>query len=137
MNAAVSVLVVDDHEAFREAARAAIEATPGFAVAGVADSGERALTLVTATCPDMVLMDVRMPGMGGVEAARRLGASHPELLVVLLSTCGSDEAGEATPGPEPVIASKQSFGPAFLRSAWERRPVRRPPVRPTSAEPSR
>src|SRR5439155_9075412 len=83
----MKVVIVDDHAGWRSAARDVIEATPGFAVVGEADCGEVALDVAAATSPDLVLMDVRMPGIGGIAAARRLTQLLPQTRVVLLSTC--------------------------------------------------
>jgi DNA-binding NarL/FixJ family response regulator len=92
----VRVLVVDDHPAFRRAAAAVIDVTPGFQLAGEAESGEAALEAVTSITPELVLMDVNMPGIGGVRAAEILTRDHPGVVVVLVSTdeqatfsCGS------------------------------------------------
>ena len=70
----VGVLTVDDQQVFREVAVAVIEATPGFEPVGQAASGEEALRLLETLRPDLALIDVRMPGMDGVETARRLAA---------------------------------------------------------------
>lgn len=91
MNAAVlpapvTVLLVDDHLPFRVAARALLEAEEGFVVAGEADDGEQAVELARSLRPDLVLMDVRMPGIDGIEATRRILADDPTAFVVLLST---------------------------------------------------
>jgi two-component system invasion response regulator UvrY len=82
---AVRVLTVDDQAVFRDAARDVIEATAGFEALGEADSGAEALTLAQALRPDLVLMDVRMPGMDGIETTRRLRAACPDSVVVLVS----------------------------------------------------
>ncbi len=80
----VRVLVVDDNEGFRESLLALL-ATGDLEVVGEAASGLEALELVERLRPDVVLMDVRMPGIDGIEATRRLKATHPELGVVALS----------------------------------------------------
>ena len=82
---AVRVLTVDDQAIFRGVARAVIDATPSFEAVGEAESGVEALAAVERLAPDVVVLDVRMPGLDGVEVARRLGASHPGTLVVLVS----------------------------------------------------
>jgi DNA-binding NarL/FixJ family response regulator len=82
---AVEVLVVDDQEVFRKVLRDLVAATPGMALAGEADSGEAAVDAVEALSPRMVIMDKRMPGMGGVEATRAITARNPELVVLLVS----------------------------------------------------
>jgi DNA-binding NarL/FixJ family response regulator len=112
-------MTVDDQEVFRKVAREVVEATPGFEPVGEAASGQEAMELVDAAQPQLVLVDVRMPGMDGVETARRLSAAHPELVIVLISledppgAAGTTaEAGAAT------FARKQDFGPALLRDLW-------------------
>src|SRR5687768_5618146 len=81
----VRVLIVDDQDLFRRVARDVIDATPGFEPIGEASSGDECLQAVETLGPDLVLLDVRMPGMNGIEVARRLAATHPELPVVLIS----------------------------------------------------
>src|SRR2546423_2727284 len=81
----VSVLIVDDHDYFRDVLRELVTATPGFAVAAEAASGEEALDATGALSPDLVLMDVRMPGLSGIDAARALIARFPDVLVLLVS----------------------------------------------------
>ena len=72
-SAAVRVLVVDDSLPFRQATRELIHGTEGFECIGDANSGEAAVEQASRLEPDLVLMDVRMPGIGGIEAARRIG----------------------------------------------------------------
>jgi DNA-binding NarL/FixJ family response regulator len=81
----VTVLVVDDHAVFRRAAASLIAATPGFEQVGEAASGPEALELAAGLRPSLVLLDVRMPGMDGLETARRLSSSAPEATIVLTS----------------------------------------------------
>jgi two-component system, NarL family, invasion response regulator UvrY len=80
------VLVVDDHAPFRRAAINVIAAAPGFELAGEAASGEGAVELAAAFDPDIVLLDVNMPGIGGIEAARRIAASHGGDTVIVLAS---------------------------------------------------
>jgi DNA-binding NarL/FixJ family response regulator len=82
----INVLVVDDQTPFRRAARAVIGETPGFDLIAEASSGEEAVAAAAALEPDVVLMDVNMAGIGGVEATRRILAARPETVVVLLSS---------------------------------------------------
>ena len=82
----VGVVTVDDQAVFREVAREVIEATDGFESLGEACSGEDALQLADDVDPDLVLVDVRMPGMNGVETASRLAAAHPTATIVLVSS---------------------------------------------------
>lgn len=118
-DSAVGVLVVDDQAVFRLAAHDVVEATLGFEAVGEASSGEEALGLVHELRPELVLMDVRMPEMDGVETARRIIESWPELVIVLISVDGQDElpAGAETCGAATFVR-KQDFGPATLRTIW-------------------
>jgi CheY-like chemotaxis protein len=88
----VRVLTVDDQAVFREIAREVIEETPGFESVGEAASGQEALAAVARLDPQLVLLDVRMPGLDGIEVARRLRATHPDTLLVLPATVGGDLA---------------------------------------------
>src|SRR5690348_16581357 len=90
----VTVLAVDDQPVFLRAARELIAATPGFSQVGQAASGQEALELAAALHPDLVLVDVRMPGMDGFETAQRLVQSEPGALVVLISL-------DDVPGDQP------------------------------------
>jgi DNA-binding NarL/FixJ family response regulator len=108
-------MTVDDQEVFRSAARAVVEATPGFESAGEPSSGEEALELVGEAKPELVLVDVRMPGLGGVETARELSTRDPDLVVVLVSL----DDPPSSPGAEAIpFVRKQDFGPGLLRSLW-------------------
>jgi two-component system, NarL family, invasion response regulator UvrY len=111
----VRVLTVDDQALFRGIARDVIEATPGFEVAGEAVNGEEALEAVERLAPQLVLLDVRMPDMDGVEVARRLAASHPETVVVLISIGEPVDVPSAAATP---LVRKQDFGPRLLRRLW-------------------
>jgi DNA-binding NarL/FixJ family response regulator len=78
------VVVVDDHQLMLEAVRAAL-AAPDFEIVGEARSGEEALELVEEHNPDLVLLDIRMPGMAGLECLAALRARRPDTMVVVLS----------------------------------------------------
>jgi DNA-binding NarL/FixJ family response regulator len=80
------VLVCDDSPLTREGLRRALSQIPGITRIVVAGSGEEALVRYSAERPDLVLMDVRMPGLGGLEATRRLLGAHPQANVLLLTT---------------------------------------------------
>jgi DNA-binding NarL/FixJ family response regulator len=122
---AIRVLTVDDQATFRGVAREVIDATPGFDAVGEAASGEEALAAVARLDPELVLLDVRMPGLDGIEVARRLRATHPDTLVVLISI----EEPIDIPSAAPIVATvplvrKQDFGPRLLARIW--REHRRP-----------
>ena len=116
----VRVLTVDDQAVFRSVARDVIDATSGFESAGEAASGEEAVAEVDRVNPDLVLVDVRMPGIGGVETARRIISAHPETVVVLISIEDPEEiAREAQLCGVAELVRKQDFGPALLRRLWD------------------
>jgi DNA-binding NarL/FixJ family response regulator len=112
----VRVLAVDDQPPFREAARRVVDATAGFAWAGEAGSGAEALVLVREREPDIVIIDVRMPGMDGIEAARRVIAERPRVAVLLVSAeplaC---PAADLLRSRAVAFSRKHDFGPALLR----------------------
>ncbi len=81
----INVMVVDDHELVRTGITRILNDAPGIRVVGEAASGEEALTLVRKKSPDVLLMDVSMPGIGGLEATRKLLLSDPELKVIVVS----------------------------------------------------
>lgn len=87
----VHVLVVDDQEPFRAAARFVVRATPGFEVVGEAGTGEEALEFAAALRPELVLMDINLPGISGIEATRRLTRDLPDVAVLLVSTYSADD----------------------------------------------
>jgi two-component system invasion response regulator UvrY len=82
----VRVLIVDDQLPFREAAKVVFGLLDQFEVVGEATSGEEALALVESLRPDLVLMDINLPGVNGVDATRQIAAAHPETVVILVST---------------------------------------------------
>ncbi|WP_026416892.1 response regulator [Actinomadura oligospora] len=86
------VVVVDDQTVVREGLVLLLELLPGLEVAGSAGDGEQALELVARVAPDVVLMDLRMPRMDGVEATARMRELHPEVEVVVLTTYADDES---------------------------------------------
>ena len=87
----IHLLLVDDHEIVRAGLRMLFSAEPEVEIIGEASSGEEAVTAVQNLAPDVVLMDVGMPGMGGVEATRRIKASHPQVAVLALTMHEDEE----------------------------------------------
>lgn len=81
----VKVLLVDDHELITTAIKALLNAADNITVIGVAESGEQSILAVEDLRPDVVLMDIEMPGMGGAEACRRILKIHPEIKIIGLS----------------------------------------------------
>jgi DNA-binding NarL/FixJ family response regulator len=114
----IGVVTVDDHEAFRASIRDVIDATPGFELLGEAASGEAALALVAELSPELVLVDVRMPGMDGFEIARRLRTVRPAATVILVS---SDDVAESVCDScgAAAFVPKRAFGRAALRRVWD------------------
>lgn len=132
------VIVVDDQTVVREGLVLLLGLLPDVEVAGAAASGEEALRLVASTRPDVVLMDLRMPRMDGVEATRRIRADYPDTQVVVLTTYSDDEtvfaalragargyltkdarAGEIADAIAAVQRGEAQFDPAIQRRLAE------------------
>jgi DNA-binding NarL/FixJ family response regulator len=142
----IRVLIVDDHPIFRDGLAGTVRREPDFEVVGVADSGESAVELAAAANPDVVLMDLNLPGMSGVEATRRIVAGGSAVAVLALTMVDDDDivmavvrAGacgyilKGSSGTEIVAATRTAasggavFGPgvaaAVLGSAGGRRQI--------------
>ena len=119
MTAPHSVVVVDDQAPFRQAAKAVLRRLSGFEFAGEASNGLEAIELVNALRPELVLMDINMPDMGGIEATRRILSAHPEVVVFLCSTYDVEDLppGAAGSGASAYV-NKERFGAEVLRRLW-------------------
>ena len=87
----IKVLIVDDQELIRQSLKVVLNVSPGIEVVDTASSGSEALKSAAAHRPDVVLMDIRMPGMDGVEATRLLKERYPQIKVIVLTTFDDDE----------------------------------------------
>jgi two-component system, NarL family, invasion response regulator UvrY len=115
----VSVLIVDDQQPFRAVARTVVGLSPGFEVVGEAESGEAAVEQAATARPAMVLMDINLPGINGIEATRRIRATDPSTVVVLLSTYDAESLpADAHDCGAARYVHKEDFGPDVLRDVW-------------------
>jgi two-component system, NarL family, invasion response regulator UvrY len=115
------VVIVDDQAAFRSAARSVVGMLRGWQVVGEADSGEYGVEQVATVHPDVVLMDINLPGINGIEATRRILANEPSVAVVLLSTYAVDDLpDDARSCGAAGYVRKDDLTPALLRSLLER-----------------
>ena len=126
----VPVLVVDDQPPFRRAARAVLRRMDGFEVVGEARTGEEAVSLADSLAPALVLMDINLPDIDGIEATRRIVRSHPGMVVVLVSTYRADNLpDDASTCGAAAYLHKTDVRPAVLTDLWHKRGVgtMRPP----------
>ncbi len=116
----VRVMIVDDQAPFRLAARLVVESTDGFEIVGEAESGEDSIELAQRVDPDLVLMDVNLPGINGLDATRKiLEAANHRVVILLLSTYEESEYGpRAAECGASAYIPKSSFEPDRLAEAW-------------------
>ncbi|MFC2176806.1 response regulator transcription factor [Actinomycetota bacterium] len=115
----VRVLIVDDQLPFREASRMVVEMTDGFEVAGEAENGEEGVELAASLQPDLVLMDVQMPGIDGLEATRRISSLENPPVVLVMSTHESGNyEGIAEAAGAVAFVPKSQFSMDTLEEVW-------------------
>ncbi len=140
----IRVLLVDDHKLVRAGLQSLIESTDDLTVVGAASDGAEAVELVGALAPDLVLMDLSMPGVDGIEATRRIAAAHPDVQVLVLTSFSDGErvrraldAGavgyllkDADPqdlldGVRAVVRGESPLDPRAARAMLQTRPTTR------------
>jgi len=116
----VSVIIVDDQPPFRDAARAVLSRIEGFALVAEVESGEDAVTASAELRPNLVLMDINMGALNGIDATRLITEAQPETKVILVSTYTLDELppGARTSGAMAYV-NKDELSPRVVRRLWE------------------
>jgi two-component system, NarL family, invasion response regulator UvrY len=114
----VTVLVVDDDAAFLRAAADLVCAVDAFELVGTASSAEQALSTLEDRPCQVVLMDIHLPGMSGIEACRRLRSQAPEMLVVVMSVGEKPDLVNREGLGGAVYVSKAELGPEALAARW-------------------
>lgn len=118
----VGVMLVDDQRPFLLAAKALFARLDGFDVVGQASSGEEAVDVAADVHPALVLMDVNMPGIGGIEATRRIVAADPDVMVILCSTYElTDLPADATTSGARGYVKKERLEPDVVQRIWAER----------------
>jgi two-component system invasion response regulator UvrY len=118
----IDVMIVDDQEAFRAAARTVVAASRGFTVAAEAASGEQAVELSASVQPDIVLMDINLPGIDGIQATSRIVSASPHVRVLLMSTYRiEDLPADARDSGAAAYVHKEDLSPRLLREFAEGR----------------
>jgi two-component system invasion response regulator UvrY len=126
-NGTVGVLIVDDQPPFRSAARTVVLLAPGFEVAGEAASGEESVEAAADLEAQLVLMDINLPGINGIEATRRILSRRPETVVILLSTyTEADLPADARTCGAARYIHKEDLSPAVIREVWDEVGAKRP-----------
>lgn len=129
----IGVLVVDDQYIVRRGIISTLADIPGVNCLGEADSGEQAIVLARRLRPDIVLMDLRMPGIGGLEAARRIGIALPATRTIAVTVCESEPPGRLGRSRIAACVGKDVRAPeleATIRRVLSPRRVATPPASP-------
>lgn len=115
----VTVLLVDDQERFREVARTVVQRTSGLTLVGEAVDGIDAIDQARALQPQLVLMDIHLPRLDGLDATRRIVAELPSTVVILLSSYDRDDLppGAMDTGARAYL-HKEELAPAALTELW-------------------
>jgi DNA-binding NarL/FixJ family response regulator len=114
----VGVLVVDDQSPFRDVICRLVTAARGLDLLAAADSGETAVAAVDELGPDMVIMDVAMPGIGGVGATQKIKSDRPRTVVVLVSATHPSELPPEVEGSADIVVWKSELRPELLEEIW-------------------
>jgi two-component system invasion response regulator UvrY len=124
LNGDVPVLIVDDQAPFRSVARTVVALASGFTVVAEAESGEAAIEQAGEHHPRLVLMDINLPGINGIEATSRILATDASTTVILLSTyTQADLPADARTCGAAAYVHKEDMSPALLRRIWDERPA--------------
>ena len=116
----VTVMIVDDQPPFRAAARAVIDRVAGFELVAEVASGEEAVATSSTVVPHLVLMDINMGDLDGIEATRLITSDNPAIKVILVSTYGLDDlpSGARTSGAIAYV-NKDELSPRVIRRIWD------------------
>jgi two-component system, NarL family, invasion response regulator UvrY len=111
----VRVVIVDDQLPFRRVAAAVVARTPGFRVVGQGASGEQAVDLCRTLRPDLILLDVQMPGIGGIDAARSIIAAATATVIL----CSTHPRADVDLDPAMLFLAKEDLTSANLQRTWD------------------
>jgi DNA-binding NarL/FixJ family response regulator len=113
-------MIVDDQQPFRAAARAVIERVAGFELVAEVDSGEEAVASCATSAPELVLMDINMGALDGIEATRLITGAEPAIKVILVSTYALDDLPpNARTSGAIAYVNKDELSPKVIRRLWE------------------
>ena len=113
------MLIVDDQECFRRAAQSLLSATAGFEAIGESASAEEAIEAAVQLRPELVLVDVRMPGLDGFETSRRIRAVLPDAVVVLVSADPDPEPDQVEASGAATFVPKEALNRSMLQTLWQ------------------